>query len=197
MRYDKISKLKMEDVKCTKYGSEFVIRERCKNSLEYRWYKLRRWPGSAFSACILMDPIFAFSAWLTVRGEENGFLFCNTVGEGAGTRFLYRDQRPRKAMNFLMRERFSKLGLGTGVCSSHTVHSPKRGCMQLLRFLGCKGTYIMQWFHMTDLHAYLHYTELANVCGGTLSPDFTPTTAMKIHGSAQFILEKLLDLDPI
>ena len=71
-RHDEISKIKMEDIKFMQYGIEFGIRERCKNSLEHPWYKLRRWPGQAFAARILMDPIFAFSIWPTMRGDENG-----------------------------------------------------------------------------------------------------------------------------
>lgn len=64
MRYDELSKVRMENVTTTKYGIEFSIVERCKNSNSHRSYSLRRWPGNHFSKSLLMDPLFAFSSWI-------------------------------------------------------------------------------------------------------------------------------------
>lgn len=48
MRYDELSKIRRENVTSTKYGIEFGIGQRCKNSTGYRAYVLRRWPGGTF-----------------------------------------------------------------------------------------------------------------------------------------------------
>lgn len=80
MRYDELVKIRIDHLKCTKYGIEFTIKGRCKNSVSFRQYVLRRWPSDRFSQCILMDPLFAMSSWILQRGDSEGYVFCNIVG---------------------------------------------------------------------------------------------------------------------
>lgn len=192
MRYDELSKVRIENVTSTKYGIEFGIGERCKNSTGYRAYVLRRWPGDAFSKCILMDPLFAFTSWLLVRGNLDGYLFCDILGNVSAQRLILHEPWSRKSFVACMQGRFAEIGIGSGIARSHTGHSPKRGGVQILRFLGCKDLFIMNWFGMTGQTAYLRYTEGFNDAAGVPVPDFASSEAMLAHARARTSLEDSL-----
>ena len=194
MRYDEFSKIRLADVKCTAYGTSFGISERCKNSLNFRGYTLRAWPGTHFSQCYAMDPFSALTAWLIVRGDCPGFLFCTINGTGQHSRIDPTKPWPRTSMIAHMHQRFSTLGFGEAYSHAFTGHSAKRGGVQLLRFLGCKDQYIMHWFKMTGSFAYLRYIELCNHLGGNSVPDFSSFESMFSHLTAQNDLDKILEL---
>lgn len=193
MRYDELSKVRMENVKISKYGCEFGIDVKCKNSTSYRGYQLRRWPGDALSKSLLMDPLFALAAWVYARGNLDGFLFCNIVRSDSSSRMILEEPWPRKSFVSFMQERFRDIGFGSGVLNAHTGHSPKRGGVQLLRFLGCKDTFIMKWFGMTGQIAYLRYTEGFNDARGTAVPDFASSSDLQAHAIALKDLEQVLE----
>lgn len=191
MRYDELAKVKTENFTATKYGVEFGIAEKCKNSTSYRSYVLRSWPGDHFSKSILMDPLFAFGAWLLVRGNFDGYLFCNIAGKQA-PRLILHEPWSRKSFVDFMQTRFSEIGIGSGIVRAHTGHSPKRGGIQLLRALGCKDLFITNWFGMTGQDAYVRYTEGFNDASGMPVPDFASTAAMLAHARTTKSLNDIL-----
>ena len=167
MRYDEYSNIMLADVKCTSYGAEFGIGQSCKNTLNFRGYTLRPWPGSHFPTCIAMDPFSAFSAWLLVRGDSPGNLFCAVEGNGTNSRIDWTRLCPRTALTRTMHLRFSTLGFGDAYSRAFTGHSPKRDRVQLLRFLGSKDQLIMTLFKMIRAYASIRYVELCNTPAGT------------------------------
>jgi len=74
-----------------------------------------------------MDPQFAMSSWLISRGDAPGYLSCNILGQGSGTRLVYHKPWPRKAFVKFMQNIFQEIGEGVGMTKAHTGHSPKRG----------------------------------------------------------------------
>lgn len=196
MRYDELSKVKMENFKCTKWGIEFGIGEKCKNSEGYRSYVVRRWPGDHFSKCILMDTFFALSFWALQRGDSPGLLFCNVLQNNA-IHIAHHEPWARKQFVSFMQERFEKIGLGSANARAHTGHSPKRGGVQLLRFLGVKDANIMSWFGMTGNNAYLRYTEGYNDLSGTTCPDFSGTAYLAAHAKSRKELDDILDAEDV
>lgn len=193
MRYDELSKVRMEHFTATKYGIGFGIAERCKNSNSYRSYRLRRWPGKRFMKSILMDPLFAMSTWIAARRNRDGFLFCNIVITSSVSRLILSEPWPRKTFVQFMGCKFIEIGIGSGTVRAHSGDSPKRGGVQLLRFLGCKDAYIMNWFGMTGQQAYLRYTKGFNDISGITVPDFASTDDLIAHAEGREVLNAILD----
>lgn len=188
MRYDEISKIEMKNVSVHKQGVELGVDVKCKNSIKYRKYSLRRWPGEKLSTSALMDPMLALSAWLLVRGDAQGFLFCSIVGESPKS-LKYCTPWSKKHFESFMARRFVSLGIGQSIARTYTGHSGKRGGVQLLRFLGCKDIFIMNWFGMTGSGAYLRYTEAFNDLTGTAVPDFASIESLFAHARARQALD--------
>lgn len=181
IRYDEFCKLRMENLKATKYDVEFGIAQRTKNSTSYRSYTLREWPGKCFAKSIMMDPLFVFSAGIHGSGNLPGLIFCNIDVTTYISRMILSDSWPRKLFVQFMTSTFIEIGIGSGIMKAHSGHSPKRGRVQQLRFLVCKDSYIMRWFGMTGQMAYLRYTKSFNNVCGTPVPDFAPTDDMISH----------------
>lgn len=100
---------------------------------------------------------------------------------------------PRKSYVSFLKDRLTEIGIGSGVVNTHSGHSPKRGGVQLLRYLGCKDHFIMKWFGMTGQAAYLRYTEGFNNAAGTPVPDFASTDDLIAHARGREALNTILD----
>ena len=191
MRFDELCKVRFSSLKCTKYGVTFSISERTKNQCKNREYTLRMWPGLKFSDSILMDPLFAVSAWVLMRGDCPGFLFCDIQGD-THLKFCHDVPWTRKKFQDWMRSRLQCIGIPSEDTEFLTGHSLKRGGVQLLRMLGLKDKSIMTWFGMTGEGAYLRYTEICNNTKILEPPDFASSTAQKEHSDARTSREKVI-----
>lgn len=107
MRYDELAKIRIDHLKCTKYGIAFEIKERCKNSVSFRKYVLRRWPSDCFSHCILINPLFSMSSWMLKLGYFEGYVFCNISGS-KNHRLGYREPWSKNRLSSLCRIYFNK-----------------------------------------------------------------------------------------
>lgn len=126
------------------------------------------------------------------RGDAPGFFFCNIVLNKA-IRVVHHEAWPRISFVEFMQDRFEKIGQGRGFVKAHTGHSPKRGGVQLLRFLGVKDMHIMKWFGMTGQGAYLRYTEGYNDLEGITVPDFSSIDDLEAHARSRRELDQILD----
>ncbi len=76
LRFDEISKLRVEHISTDGLDTSLNIRKTIKHSTEESIYTLREWPGNTEQRkCPYMDPVIALYSWLTVRGSDNGPLF--------------------------------------------------------------------------------------------------------------------------
>lgn len=142
-----------------------------------------------------MNLLFAFISSLVVRGNHNGFLFCNIQGIILSQRLLFHEARSRKSFVNFVQGRFTEIGVGSSTVQAHTGHSLKRGGVQLLGFLGCKDLFIINWFGMTGQTAYLRYTEGYNDASGVRVPDFAFSEAMLAHARARYMVEDIMNLE--
>lgn len=75
IRPERIWKMNIDLVKCTKHKVELEIIERTKNSTNFSCIVLRHFPGTRLSNCILMYSMLSLSSWLLKLGNTNGLLF--------------------------------------------------------------------------------------------------------------------------
>ena len=194
LRYDEYAKFFMSELEHTRSCTQLDIGQICKNGGNtYRNYCLRRWPGEQFSNSIIMDPIFAFSMWLHVRGNVEGYVFCQVVGEGSNAKIVHHTPYSRKTLLNFLQSRSMTLGYGVRRAKRFTGHSAKRGGVQLMRFLGCTDLYIMNWFKMSGQKAYIRYTEGFNDLSGLNVPAFHSTEALQSHARAASKIEEIME----
>jgi hypothetical protein len=105
-----------------------------------------------------MDPSTALGLWMAHRGSDDGFLFCNLLGE----RLNYGRPWDSKKFRQYMRDRLILVGEGEGNARYFTGHSIKRGSAQLYRMMGVSDNLIMRRINMSGEYAYLRYTEAFN-----------------------------------
>jgi hypothetical protein len=127
---------------------------RTKNSIRMKHDKLLDWPHPVAKMSAALDASVALGLWMAHSGSDDGYLFCNFVGE----RLDY--DRPWDAKTFIqyMRESLILAGEGEGNARYFTGHSIKRGSVQLYRTMGVTNNWIMRRIYMTGEYAYLRYT---------------------------------------
>lgn len=192
LRYAEVEKIQLSHVSVTKYSISFAINEKIKNSLSYNEYTVEAWPGDHLSQLLVMDPFFAISAWMEVRGDTEGYLFCKIDLEGTKQRMRHHDPWSNKDFVSFMRKRLVSLGMATARANLFTGHSLKRGCVQLLRTLGLKDEDIMRRIKMEGGRAYLRYTEAFNDFAPPTVPDFCSMEDMEAHMQACYRKRSLL-----
>lgn len=128
-----------------------------------------------------MDPFFAVSTWLEIRGDTDGYLFCQVQWEPGLQRIVHHHPWSNKDFVKFMRSRLIAVGIAPVSAKMFTGHSLKRGCVQLLRTLGMKNEAIMRRIKMAGTNAYLRYTEAFNDSCPTQLPDFRNREAIESH----------------
>ncbi len=92
-----------------------------------------------------------------------------------------------------MQDIFEKSGQGTGFARARRTHSPKRGGVQLLCFLGVKDMHIIKLLRMTVQGAYLRYTEGYNDLEGINVLDFSSIEDLEAHAGSRKEIDQILD----
>jgi hypothetical protein len=169
LRFDELAKMQMNMISHLYQGITINLPVRTKNSIRMKHYKLLDWPHPVAKMSAALDASVALGLWMAHRGSDDGFLFCNFVGE----RLDY--GRPWDAKKFIqyMRERLILAGEGEGNARYFTGHSIKRGSVQLYRTMGVTDNWIMRRINMTGEYAYLRYTEAFNDAAPTPIPEFS------------------------
>lgn len=184
LRYDEIAKMKMENVSVHPgidgTGSiKILITERTKNSTKPREYQIREWPAvKALRHSVLVDPFVAFMAWLCIRGNRSGFVFCEVSGKG-----MVDVSKPWSSRSFteFFRSLLRMCGCGSRAVDMYSGHSLKRGCIQLYRSLDIRDEQIMQIVQMTGPNAYSNYCAANNDCAAEDLPRFSSVNMFMEH----------------
>ena len=116
------------------------IREKAKNGLHGQRYRLESWPGVAGDPRV--DPVLLMGAYLLLRGERKGYLFCSFTKDRNGHIFVDESKR-LDAKALLSRSRSNLTVAGVDSAEWIGTHSFKRGGVQLLRQLGVEDCAIM------------------------------------------------------
>lgn len=184
LRYDEVHKLKISHVTINSgeldTGSIILtITERIKNSTVGRQYILRKWPGNTeIRNSIILCPFTAVLSWLNIRGNREGYLFCDISNKN-----LLKTDRPWQVKEFtkFLRDRLRMCGVGKDDVLLYSGHSLKRGCIQLWRSLGLRDEQIMEIVQMCGTNAYANYCEVFNDCAPNDIPRFTNLQDMINH----------------
>lgn len=139
------------------------------------------WPGENLSGVLAVDPFLALSSWLEVRGDTEGYLFCNMAGEGERQRMLHHEHWPNNEFVAFMRRSLVVIGIAPARANLCTGHSLKRGSVQLLRTLGLKDLDIIRRIKMEGGRAYLRYAAAFNEFAPPPVPDFSCIEDMEAH----------------
>lgn len=193
LRYSEVEKVKLGQVTVTRHGVSFSINETIKNSIVYNEYTLEHWPGDHFDCIMISDPMLALSAWLEVRGDEDGYFFCQINGHGENQRVVHHQIWANKDFVSFMRGRLISCGMAPTTARLFTGNSLKRGCVQLLRALGVKNEEVMRRIKMEGPRAYLRYTEAFNDSAPPPLPGFTSTEAPKAHMQSSYKRKGILE----
>ena len=135
------------------------IREKTKNGLRGQRFRLESWPGVAGDPRV--DPVLLMGAYLLLRGERDGYLFCSFTKDRTGQQFLDESKR-LDAKAFLSRFRGSLTMAGVDSAEWIGTHSFKRGGVQLLRQLGVDDCAIMERGRWSTMAAYWAYVQASN-----------------------------------
>jgi len=182
LRYDEVTKLKVESLSVLPDEIRMTIVESIKNSTVRRDYQLMEWPGNSdLRHSIMMDPKLALLTWLRTRGDQPGFIFCDVREVRHG--HVIDGSKPFTAETFskFLQLRLKSMGIGSGDALMYTGHSIKRGCVQLYRSLRLTDEYIMELIQMNGHAAFMNYTAAYNDCNPTEMPRFTSIDATITH----------------
>lgn len=80
LRYDKLSKIGMEELECSDFGISCSITEGIKNDTDNHVYHVREWSDKELFRCILMYPTVTIEKWILLDGEKPECLFCSFTG---------------------------------------------------------------------------------------------------------------------
>jgi hypothetical protein len=79
--FDELAKMQMNMISHLYQGISIKLPMRTKNSIRVKNYELLDWPHPVVKISAAMDPSISLGLWMAHRGSEDGFLFCNFVGE--------------------------------------------------------------------------------------------------------------------
>ena len=184
LRYDEITKLRIESKSVYSGGCTMTINESIKNSTVQRTYHLTDWDGNtALRFSYFLDPFLAPYSWITLRGSASGPIFCNVKSTTAGK--TVDTTRPWSAKKFtdFLRKRLISIGIGTEDVLMYSGHSIKRGSVQLYRSLGMHDEAIMEKIQMSGQHAYANYCAAYNDCAPPSLPRFNSVTTYIRHAN--------------
>ena len=145
LRYDEVTKLRVEWDTITSGGINLRTGGCVKNERSQRTYTVEEWPGvHGINDSILLEQFSALLSWMTVRGPQERFLFCD-VRNNRGINVIDCSS-PMTAARFtkVLRTRLESIGVGSCDVAMYSGHSLKRGCVQLLRSLGLREEYVVQ-----------------------------------------------------
>lgn len=194
LRYDEVGKLSIDYVSVTSDSISLKTDSGVKNQTSQRSYKIEEWPGnSSLVGSIFMDPKIALLSWLTVRGPQDGFLFCDVVHNKAGFCKINTSEPLTSArFNILMRKRLVDIGVAPKDALMYSGHSLKRGSVQLYRSLGLRDEYVMQRVQMVGNRAYANYCEAYNDCAPEDIPRFASEEGYLQHAHRLMEEKKIL-----
>ena len=183
MRYDEITKLRVENVSVGSGGCTMTLNQSIKNSTIQRTYTLSEWTGNTdLRFSYFMDPFIPLYAWLTLRGSSPGPLFCDGRSTSSG-QSLVDTTKPWNSKKFKihLQKRLSAIGIGDADLEMYSGHSIKRGSVQLYRSLGLRDEAIMEIIQMSGQNAYANYCAAYNDCAPKSLPRFASVSEYIKH----------------
>lgn len=184
LRYDEITKIRVENVSIYSGGCTMTMNQSIKNSTVQRTYRLSDWEGNTpLRFSMFMDPFIAMYSWLTIRGSNSGPLFCDVKDTDAGYSIDTSKAWCAKKFTEHLRRRLSAIGIGDGDVKMYSGHSIKRGSVQLYRSLGLRDEAIMEIIQMSGQHAYANYCAAYNDCAPQALPRFSSIKDYILHAT--------------
>eukprot|EP00178_Gracilaria_changii_P020163 TRINITY_DN585_c0_g2_i2.p1 TRINITY_DN585_c0_g2~~TRINITY_DN585_c0_g2_i2.p1 ORF type:complete len:424 (-),score=38.19 TRINITY_DN585_c0_g2_i2:1118-2389(-) len=185
LRYDEVSKLRMENVSIGRQSATLTSKTAIKNSTVERVYELAEWDGNtALHFSLYMDPFVALLSWVVARGNDNGFLFPDVVGTMTGTSLVFGKPLSCKKFTSFMRSRLLLIGIGSEDVVAFSGNSLKRGSVQPRRSLGHMDEFIMRKLGMVGANAYANYCAAYNSYAPRELPRFHSWEHMVKHAEA-------------
>lgn len=174
LRYDEISKLKIEHVSVVSGNITMTLLESIKNSTVERLYQIEEWPADTkLRYSVFMDPFVAILSWLTTRGATDGYVFCDMTDNRGVCKVDTSRSLSSTKFTAILRNRLRQIGVGKSDSEMYTGHSIKRGSVQLYRSLGLRDEFVMQKIQMSGYRAYANYCAAYNNCRENDLPRFT------------------------
>lgn len=139
LKFDEVSKLKIDLVSVNSDGTRLNLRTRIKNFPFERKYEVDDWPGDIeLSGSIFMDPFGVLLDWMVVWGPKPVFLFCDDVQNEGGSIINTLKLITSLCFTKELRDGMSQVGIAASELLMYTGHALKRGSIQLYRYLGLR-----------------------------------------------------------